>query len=74
MFAVAVEYGLDIRVKFGAFRSNRFRDIQATHFVMDDDERRTTPADAGHYTNQNVKLSFYVKKIDRRNLTSFFND
>ena len=34
---------MDVRVKFGDSRSNHFRDIRATHFVMD--ERQQTDPD-----------------------------
>ena len=32
--------GTDVRVKYGDSRSNRSRDIQAAHFVIDDCGRR----------------------------------
>ena len=38
---VAVEWvGMNVPIKFGDSRSNRLQDIRATHFVMNDDERR----------------------------------
>ena len=41
---VVEQVGVDVRVKFGDFRSNRSRDIRAAHFVVDahNDERTTT--------------------------------
>ena len=39
---------MDVRVKFDDYRSNRCRDIRATHFVMDDDDdddERRRPTD-----------------------------
>ena len=59
---VGVEYvGIDVRAKFGVSRSNSYRDIRAAHFVMDDDEKRLTTADAGHDMRQKRNAEFRLK-------------
>ena len=41
--SVTVEWAdLDVRMKLGDCRPNRYRDIRAVHFVIDDDERRSS--------------------------------
>ena len=43
---MAVEYvSMDVRVQFGDSRSNRFSDIRATQFVMDDKRRSSHNAE-----------------------------
>ena len=58
----------DVCVKFGGSRSNRSRDLQVAHFVMD--ERRTT-ADAGHDIRPNAIRRYAVFPISINVFTIF---
>ena len=51
----------DALVKLSECRSYRSWDKRAAHFVMDDDERRTMPADACHHIGHNAILAFCLK-------------
>ena len=61
---VAVEYvGVDVHVH-GDSWSNRYWDIRATHFVMDNERRM--PVDASHHIRQNAILALWPKNENDR--------
>ena len=54
---------MGVHIKFDDFRSNLSRDIPGAHFVMDEERRTTTAADAGHHIRQNAILAFCLIRL-----------
>ena len=56
-----MQFGVDVRVKFGDSRSNGSRVVRAAHFVMDDDERTTTDGGRDNRRRRKSDLAFRLK-------------